>query len=150
MNRLLRLAASAALAGAILLSPAACKKKEQAQEEARVEIKAQPVSQQQRARARQEVEQLWSDPRIDAEVKSHKPAPEHMDFYRDLVVLTRYPHRLAGYGAAEALNGQPGSLAAGRYVASRLQAMGIEYVLTQGFPVAQPITTECELAVPGR
>ena len=64
-------------------------------------------------------------------------------FESDLRALTANPHRLAGF--------PDGSLAAGQYVQRRLREIGFEdeNIFLQGFPVVQPVTTECELVVDG-
>jgi hypothetical protein len=74
------------------------------------------------------------------------------EFETDLAVLTRFPHRLAGYGSESANRAKdvPGSIYAARYVEARLKAIGIEQVFTQDFPVVQPVSTECSLFVDGQ
>ncbi len=158
MNRL-RLASLALLIAAVFLAPAGCKK---AAEVAALEKApgAEPVSEEERALAIREVNKLWSDPAVEARVKARKPTGEEVDFYRDLAVLSRHEHRLAGYGSGRdervgdktvrVFDDVPGSLSAGYYVANRLKAMGVEIVLTAEFPVVVPITTECRLVVDGK
>ena len=162
MNNSPRLWISALLAGAMLLAPAGCKKEEDEKED-RIEtgiIQVLPVGEAERARAQGEVNKIWSDPEIVARVKACAPAAEDENFYRDLVVLTRHAHRLAGHGLGRSRNigggsvrvfeDAPGSLWAGHYVASRLKAIGVELVPIQEFPVPQLITTECSLVVDGK
>ena len=159
MNRPLRLGMLAVLAAATVLGAAGCRKKKVTQGKGGWTAKVVPVSAQQRQRARRRVEALWAEPEVQAEVQAHHPAEQYRNFYRDLVVLTRHGHRLAGYGTGkvERLEGRevkvfqdgPGSLPAGQYVADRLRAMGVEVVVEQDFPVAQPLTVQCELEVAG-
>ncbi len=80
--------------------------------------------------------------------KRYRPGDEAKSFYLDLAVLTRHPHRLAGFG--EGKSDAPGSLPAARYVANRLAPMGLQEVFTQEFPIVQSVTTECELIVNGQ
>jgi hypothetical protein len=67
---------------------------------------------------------------------------EQREFYLDLAVLTKNPHRLAGF--------EDGSRAASQFVENRLKAMGIAKVAVQEFPLVQPQTTECRLLVDGQ
>ena len=66
-------------------------------------------------------------------------------FRADFRELTKNPHRLAGRA--------DGSVAASRYVESRLAALGFvagESLFVQEFPVVQPRQTQCELVVDGQ
>ncbi len=157
MNSPLRLALLAATGAALALAFAGCKKAQQQQEEAQAAVEVPLVSPEERALAEGELEKAWSDPVVQARVKACKASSEDQDFYRDLVVLTRHPHRLAGRGEAfprqlgdkeiTAYKDLPGSLWASYYVGNRLKAMGLEVVLVQQFPVVGAITTQCKLVV---
>jgi len=161
MNKALRPAIAALLAVGAAVAPAGCAKEAAKEAEGQASFaKVRPVSDNERARARQEVRKLWSQTKVTASVRALDPGASAPEFYRDLVVLTRHAHRLAGYGTAgiEEIDGrkvkvfadEPGSLFAGQYVANRLKAMGVEFVLTQDFPVPQPIATECSLTIAGQ
>ena len=140
------------MVGAALVGPG-CKKSE-TKEEAKIKaaVIAPPVkvSDEERARAKRAVEQIWGDIKPGV-VKAHSPTPEEMDFYLDLAALTRFPHRLSGYGSQPQHEGKdvPGSIAAARYVENRLKMMGLDIVVTQGFPVVQPISIEPVIVVDG-
>jgi hypothetical protein len=139
----------AALAVAALLLPLACSKSEQqkqAEEQARMAAMT-PVTPDQAAKAAARVEHAWQLVR-DKVKTAYSPDAEALPFYMDLAVLTRHPHRLAGYGRGQ--EDAPGSIYAANYVADRLMAMGFEYVQTQDFPVVQPVTAQCELVVDGQ
>ena len=162
------------LAAALAFAPAGCKKKAAEEDIEAGLVKFHAVSAQERAWAEEELKKIWREPEVARSLKACKPTAKDKGFYRDLVVLTRYPHRLAGYGTGrteqvpgrteqvagkkiqvpgtkiQVFDGAPGSLFAGHYVATRLKAMGIELVLTQKFLVAQPVTTECKLEVDGK
>ena len=109
-------------------------------QEIRIELKG--VSDAERAEAAKQVRQ------VRAEVK---PAGAG-EFARDLAVLTRFDHRLAGYGSASSDEGKTvaGSIAAANYVADRLKSMPIDWVFTQDFPLVQPVTTECRMFIDGQ
>ena len=92
------------------------------------------VTPDQAARAQKAVEQQWDQVK-QLVGQTYRPSAEDMSFYLDLAVLTKHPHRLAGYGADQP--DAPGSLYAARYVANRLMAMGFKYVVTQEFPLIQ-------------
>ena len=154
-----RLAILAMLVAGLAATTAGCKKKEDIKAELG-EAKVLGVTEQERSWADAEVNKLWSDLDVAERVKAFGPKGEELNFYRDLVVLTRHGHRLAGYGSepttkpfgdkqVEAFADQPGSLFAGHYIANRLRAMGVEIVLTQQFSVAQSINTKCTLLVGG-
>ena len=64
------------------------------------------------------------------------------EYYMDLAVLTKNPHRLAAF--------EDGSRAASQFVENRLKALGIAKVAVQEFPLVQPRTTECRLLVDGQ
>jgi len=156
MSSLRDLIACAAVAALCLGSLGCEKKTSQQAEEAKASVKVEPVGQAERAWAEQEVRRIWSDRAVAEKVKAHSPPPGRENFYHDLAVLTRYPHRLAGYGKRKeqgkfgpVFEDAPGSLFAGYYVENRLKAMGVEVVLTQEFPVAHAVTTECSLQVEG-
>src|SRR5262245_50993761 len=57
-------------------------------------------------------------------------------FQRDLLELTRFPHRLAGSSSGRA---------AASYIERRLQQLGVREVLPLDLPVWEPITERCEL-----
>ncbi len=147
------------LAAALAFAPAGCKKKAAEEDTAAGVPELQGVSAQEKAWAETELARIWSDGEVVRRLNLCKPAAEDPSFYRDLMVLTRHPHRLAGYGRARTVTvagkpvkvfgSAPGSLYASHYVAMRLKAMGV-VVLTQEFPVAQPVTTECKLEVDGK
>ena len=156
----LRLTMMGMLAAALVLSSAGCKKEEEKEPEGRSKVIAYPVSDAERTKAAEALQEVWDDPEVRRRVGALKPTAETKGFCRDLVVLTRHPHRLAGYGSFEeiSLDGgqfrvykdEPGSLAAGYYVANRLRAMGVEKVLTQHFSVAQGVPTDCRISVDGK
>jgi len=108
------------------------------------------VPAEERARAQQQVDRVWAEvkPRV---LEAYNPPPAQMEFYLDLAALTKFPHRLAGYGSQPDLKDKdvPGSAFAARYVAARLKAMGVELVAEQEFPVVQPVQTECVLEADG-
>ncbi|HUU58929.1 MAG TPA: M28 family peptidase, partial [Phycisphaerae bacterium] len=108
------------------------------------------VPAEEQARAKQQVDRIWAEvkPRV---LEAYNPPPAQLEFYLDLAALTKFPHRLAGYGSQPDLKDKdvPGSAFAARYVAARLKAMGVELVADQEFPVVQPIQTECVLEVDG-
>jgi len=106
-----------------------------------------PVTDQQAAEARKRVEKMWKQVRAKV-LSTYKPSKQDMSFYMDLAVLTKHDHRLAGYGAGQA--DAAGSIYAANYVADRLRAAGFKDVITQDFPVVQPVTTQCELIVDGK
>jgi len=132
-----------------------------------------PVAEAERDWARERLRAVWDvvDPIVRQE---YAPSEEDRAFYRDLVALTRHDHRLCGYGAADpqhsrtievtkpagegetaetmqrtltAYRDEPGSLFAASYVANRLRALGVKYVLEQHVPVVQPVFYQCELTV---
>ena len=146
-SRLIQIALlSAALACG---GPAGCKKTEK-EEEAALAVAAAKVSDEQRTRAKREVQKMWDQVRPMV-TKTYNPTAEDMSFYLDLAVLTRHPHRLAGFGSQPGQEDKdlPGSISAARFVANRLMAMGFEEVFTQEFPVVQPIMSECRIVVDG-
>jgi hypothetical protein len=69
-------------------------------------------------------------------------SPEERKYYMDLAVLTKNPHRLAGF--------EDGSRPASEFVENRLKAIGIAKVAVQEFPLVQPQTTQCRLMVDGQ
>ena len=203
------------LVAALAFAPAGCKKQAAAEGAAAGLIKLPGVSADEKAWAEKELARIWSDREVVRRLSLCKPATkDDRSFYRDLMVLTRHPHRLAGYGTARTVkvasrevkvarevilmlasassrccshspstyflrsftasstaglalltleaisfvagrevkvfDSAPGSLYASHYVATRLKAMGVELVLTQEFPVAQPVNTECKLEVDGK
>jgi len=149
MNRLglVRFFLLAAALGA--LSLAGCEKSKEGQDAVAAQAVLSHVTDQQMKTAREQVQQAWAN--VERQVtQRYKPAPESRSFYLDLAVLTRHPHRLAGYGWQAEDKDLPGSIAAARHVANRLMAMGFKEVFTQDFPVVQPVTTECKLLIDGR
>jgi len=137
--------------GAVLsmISLGGCGKTEEekkAEEEA-LSATIAPVTDQEARDAREAVKTARSGV-LDKVRETYKPSREDLPFYLDLAVLTRHPHRLAGYGSLE--TDSPGSLSPSRYVENRLKGMGLKEVATQDFPVIQPVTTECELIADGK
>ena len=125
---------------------------EKTSEQKKAAIKAQlaaitPATEQQAAEATKAVQAAWAG--VEQKVRStYKPSADEMSFYLDLAILTKHPHRLTGYGAGQ--EDAAGSLFAGKYVENRLLSMGFKEVVTQEFPVVQPVTTECEIVINGQ
>jgi len=153
------LALAAAVLGAICAGCSKTEEQQKAEQKARL-ASMTPVTEKQAGAAKARVEDAWKQVR-DKVQAAYGPSKDDLTFYLDLAVLTRHPHRLAGYGgglqsrqtATEASAGEadaPGSIFAANYVANRLMAMGFQYVETQDFPVVQPVTIQCELLVDGK
>ena len=185
MNKL-RLAMLMLLACGILLNVPGCAKEKDDEKGEAAETTLKEVTAEQRAAADAAIKKLWADKDLVAGVAHYKPSDEEKNYYRDLVVLTRHGHRLAGYGAPnlvdnegkaihvagdvfevdgfvtdangnvidgkviEGMQDHSGSLFAGEYVANRLMAMGVKFVVTQKTPVSQSVNTESELTVDGK
>jgi len=133
----------------IALAISGCKKTEaekQAAAKAR-EAAMATVTPSQAAEAKEAVKQAWDDVK-QCVARDYARSSEDMDFYLDLAVLTKHPHRLAGYGDGQ--TDAPGSLYAAKYVADRLMSMGFRHVVKQDFPVIQAVTTQCEMVVDGQ
>ena len=127
-----------------------CQKAEDTKTPAEIAGMAKPVTPEQRQQAARDVQALRA-PLADTVARDYRPSGEDRDFYLDLAVLTSRPHRLAGFGELPQQRfAGAGSLFAARYVADRLRAMGVPYVLTQDVPVVMPVTTECRLFVDGK
>jgi len=131
------------------LSLAGCEKSKEEQDRLAAQTGVSLVSDQQAEAARRQVRRAWAGVERQVTLR-YGPAPETRSFYLDLAVLTRHPHRLAGYGRQPEGEDLPGSIFAARHVANRLMAMGFKEVFTQDFPVVQPVTTECKLLIDGR
>ena len=161
MNRSFRivpiLSVAALALGALLLWAPGCRKAEtptEAEQREAIEVQLAPsqdVTDADRARAAENVKKI-RDSLAPLIQKTYKPPAKELGFYLDVAALTRFDHRLSGYGSGP--NQEPtdaaGSIPAAHYVADRLKAMGVRRVVTQRFPLVQPLTKECKLIVDGK
>ena len=107
----------------------------------RVTVTLEEVSPEEQQSAVEAVQKAYQLAQSTAQVPQGA-SREQREFYQDLAVLTKNPHRLAGF--------EDGSRAASQFVENRLKAMGITKVAVQEFPLVQPQTTECRLLLDGQ